>query len=53
METKLERVHINHNRKKQQYNPTDYVIIYKKTSNKEISVKQNIDIIKALIIEYE
>lgn len=32
--------------RKQQYNPTDYVSIYEQTSNKEISVKQAVDIMK-------
>lgn len=32
--------------RKQQYNPTDYVNIYEQTSNKEISVKQAVDIMK-------
>ncbi len=32
--------------RKRQYNPTDYVSIYEQTSNKEISVKQAVDIMK-------
>ncbi len=32
--------------RKQQYNPTDYISIYEQTSNKEISVKQAVDIMK-------